>query len=246
MDMLAVHQKYGPIVRVAPNELALSHESAWRDVMTGSQELPKWTEYYKVQDPQPTYIMSAPIDEHAAIRRKLGQGFSDRAMREMEPIIQGYITQFSERLQQRCDEAQSEANIEKNAVVLDMHKWFNFLSFDLIGDLAFGESYDCLKNEEYHPWVAPIFEVTQISAIMSSMSHYPWLKRTLLRVFRSVIETKLRDHQAHTRVKLEARMALHRSDLVEGLLKAMGEDVSSHNGTFRRAVDTVVLVFDAV
>lgn len=242
MEMLAVHQKYGPIVRVAPNELAVSHESAWRDVMTGSQELPKWTEYYKVQDPQPTYIMSAPDDEHAAIRRRLGQGFSDRAMREMEPIIQRYITQFSERLQQRCGVAQSKENIKENAVVLDLHKWFNFLSFDLIGDLAFGESYDCLKNEEYHPWVAPIFEVTKISAIMSSMSHYPWLKRTLLRIFRSVIETKLREHQAHTRVKLEARMELHRSDLVESLLKAMGKDVSYPNND-RHTAEHVAFTF---
>lgn len=243
MDMLAVHQNYGPVVRVAPNELAISHESAWRDVMTGSQELPKWTEYYKVQDPQPTYIMSAPDDQHAATRRKLGQGFSDRAMREMESIIQGYITQFLERLQQRCDEAQSEVDMKKETVVLDLHKWFNFLSFDLIGDLAFGESYDCLKNEEYHPWVAPIFEVTQISAIMSSMSHYPWLKRTLLRVFRSVIETKLREHQAHTRVKLEARMELHRSDLVEGLLRAMGKDVSYSDNHINTAENPVSFFF---
>lgn len=227
MDMLAVHQKYGPIVRVAPNKLAISHESAWRDVMTGSQELPKWTEYYKVQDPQPTYIMSAPDDEHTATRRKLGQGFSDRAMREMEHTIQGYIKQFLDRIQRHCDNVRTEEDIGEEVVVLDLHKWFNFLTFDLVGDLALGEPYDCLKYEEYHPWVAPIFEVTQISAIMSSMSHYPWLKKTLLRVFRTVIETKLREHQAHTRIKLEARMALQRSDLVDGLLKAMEKDVSS-------------------
>lgn len=226
MDILTVHQKYGPIVRVAPNELAVSHESAWRDVMTGNQELPKWTEYYKVQDPQPTYIMSAPDDEHAATRRKLGQGFSDRAMREMEPTIQGYITQFLDRIQRHCDDANTEGEIEEEAAVLDLHKWLNFLHFDLIGDLALGDPYDCLRYEEYHPWVAPIFEVTQISAVMSSMSHYPWLKMIVLRLFRTVIETKLREHQAHTRIKLEARMALQRSDLVDALLRTMEKDVS--------------------
>jgi hypothetical protein len=28
-------------------------------------------------------------------------------------------------------------------------RWFNFTTFDLIGDLCFGESFDALKTEEY-------------------------------------------------------------------------------------------------
>lgn len=224
--MLAIHQEYGPIVRVAPNELAISHESAWRDVMTGSKELPKWTDYYKVQDPQPTYIMSAPDDEHTVIRRGLGSGFSDKSMRTMEPIIQDYITKFTQRLRQQCQGSKNDGDEQESAVVLDLHEWFNLLSFDLIGDLAFGESYECLEKGRYHPWVAPIFEVTHMSAIMSSLSHYPWLKTILLRVFRRLIQTKMKNHQAHTRVKLEARMALHRPDLIESLLKSVRNDVS--------------------
>ncbi|KAJ4390921.1 hypothetical protein N0V93_004520 [Gnomoniopsis smithogilvyi] len=226
-DMLAIHEKYGPIVRVAPNELAISHESAWRDIMTGGKELPKWAEYYKVQEPQPTYIMSAPDDEHAVIRRSLGSGFSDKSMRNMEPIIQRYITKFTNCLRQKCERRQSEANGEGNTAVLDLHEWFNFLAFDLIGDLALGKSYDCLEKGVYNPWVAPIFEVTHISAIMSSLGHYPWLKGTLLYVFRRLIETKMRDHQGHTRTKLNARMALQRSDLIESLVKIMSNDEQS-------------------
>lgn len=224
--MLAIHQKYGPVVRIAPNELSFSHGSAWRDVMTGSKELQKWPEYYQVQEHQTPYIMSAPDDEHAVIRRSLGSGFSDKSMRNMEPIIQGYITKFTERLRQQCEETHRDVHGAESAVVLDLHEWLNFLTFDLIGDLAFGESYDCLEKGVFHPWVAPIFEVTHMSAIMSSLSHYPWLKSTLLRVFRRLIQTKMRDHQAHTRQKLEARMALHRSDLIEDLLKKASNDVS--------------------
>ena len=28
-------------------------------------------------------------------------------------------------------------------------RWFNFTTFDLVGDLCFGEDFDALKNEEY-------------------------------------------------------------------------------------------------
>ena len=32
-DMLALHRRYGPVVRVAPDELAFSDPQAWRDIM---------------------------------------------------------------------------------------------------------------------------------------------------------------------------------------------------------------------
>jgi hypothetical protein len=41
----------------------------------------------------------------------------------------------------------------------------NFTTFDIIGDLAFGEPFGCLKNEKFHDWVALIFETIKIGAI---------------------------------------------------------------------------------
>lgn len=226
MKVLALHEKYGPVVRIAPNELAISHESAWRDIMTGSKELQKWTEYYKVQHHQPMSIMYAPDNEHAAMRRSLAWGFSDRAMRDMEPIIQEYANLLLQRLRQQCVKDQWEGNETGDEGAIDLHAWFNFMSFDLIGDLAFGESYGCLDKGEYHPWVAPLFQVTHMSAVMASLGHYPWLKRTLLWSFGHFIDKQIKTHQAHTRIKLETRMSMSRSDLIEGLLKTDLDTVS--------------------
>jgi tryprostatin B 6-hydroxylase len=33
---------------------------------------------------------------------------------------------------------------------LNVSKWFNYYSFDVMGDLAFGKSFDMLKNDEEH------------------------------------------------------------------------------------------------
>ena len=35
--------------------------------------------------------------------------------------------------------------------------WFNWTTFDLIGDLVFGESFGCLDNAHTHPWIASVF-----------------------------------------------------------------------------------------
>jgi cytochrome P450 len=221
-DMAAIHERYGPVVRIAPNELAFAHASAWRDIMAGKNEMPKWDEYYKVQHQQATNLMFAPNEEHAVMRRGISVGFSDRVLREMEPIIQSSVGLLMRRLRDQC-------NLPGGDSEVDMSAWYNFATFDLIGELAMGESYRCLENADYHPWVKPIFQVTHMSAIMSSMGHYPWFKSMLLRVFRSIISKKILEHQAYTRAKLTKRMETKRTDLVHGMLNINSKDVSSHN-----------------
>ncbi|GFF57341.1 toxin biosynthesis cytochrome P450 monooxygenase, putative [Aspergillus udagawae] len=45
-----------------------------------------------------------------------------------------------------------------------MVDWFNFTSFDILGDLAFGESFGCLGRKVMHPWIELIF--TSIKSVM--------------------------------------------------------------------------------
>jgi cytochrome P450 len=130
----------------------------------------------KVQDRQRTNIMFEPAEEHARMRRAAGVGFSDRVLREMEPLIQSSIGLLIRRLRDQCKSPEVYRNI-------DMSACYNFLTFDLIGNLVMGESYHCLEDADYHPWVRPIFQVTYVSTIMSSLGHYPWFKPTLLRCF---------------------------------------------------------------
>lgn len=218
-DVLSIHEKYGPVVRIAPNELAFAHPSAWRDIMGGKQELAKWDEYYKVQADQATNIMFAPAEEHARMRRAAGIGFSDRVLREMEPLIQDSIGLLIRRLRDQCKSPEVDGEI-------DMSKWYNFMAFDMIGNLVMGESYHCLENADYHPWVRPIYQVTHISAIVASLSHYPWFKSTLLRLFRPIISRKILNHQEYARVKLTKRMKINRTDLVQAMLDIDTDNVS--------------------
>lgn len=217
--MLSIHEQYGPVVRIAPNELAFAHSSAWRDIMGGKQDFAKWDEYYKVQHRQATNIMFAPDEEHARMRRAAGIGFSDRVLREMEPLIQNSIGVLIRRLRDQCKSPEVDGKI-------DMSKWYNFTAFDLIGNLVMGESYHCLENADYHPWVRPIYQVTHISAIVSSLGHYPWFKSTLLRLFRPIISRKILNHQAYARAKLTKRMKVNRTDLVQAMLDIDANNVS--------------------
>ncbi|KAK7921540.1 cytochrome P450 [Apiospora marii] len=39
----------------------------------------------------------------------------------------------------------------------DMTDWYHWTTFDALGDLAFGEPFDCLEKARYNPWVTHIF-----------------------------------------------------------------------------------------
>lgn len=139
-DILALHQRYGPVVRVAPNELAFAEPQAWKDIMghrTGGNdasgapagEMLKYDKFYLPIEGMPTDIVNAGREEHALLRRTMAHGFSDRSMREQQPLIKGYIDLLVKRLRERSGEGRT----------VDMAAWYNFTTFDVIGDLAFGE-----------------------------------------------------------------------------------------------------------
>lgn len=59
---------------------------------------------------------------------------------------------------------------------VDVTSWFHFLTFDIFGDLGFGESFDCLQTSKYHPWVALLFNSVKTASIVAAVRYYPLLR----------------------------------------------------------------------
>ena len=60
--------------------------------------------------------------EHGRMRRVLNHAFSDKAMREQEPLIQEYIDLLMKSLHQAAEEGPQ-----------NMVAWYQFVSVDIIG-----------------------------------------------------------------------------------------------------------------
>lgn len=98
-----LHRRYGPVVRIAPNELAFSSPQAWRDIYAykpGQEEIFKYQEFYRIFKHIPTSIGNADTFEHQRLRRHLSPAFSARAMRAQEPIIGSYVELLISRLKE--------------------------------------------------------------------------------------------------------------------------------------------------
>lgn len=72
-------------------------------------------------------------EEHARRRRIVSQGLSDAAVRFHEPTLLAHI--------RKCFMLLSGTDEPKNVA-----SWFNYLSFDIMGDVVFGMQYNLLGS----------------------------------------------------------------------------------------------------
>jgi cytochrome P450 len=86
--------------------------------------------------PGSTNLTMADERDHARQRRALAHAFSQRALMEQEDILQGYVNKFILRLKE----------LASTGTPANMVSWYNFCTFDIIGDLSFGEPFGCLEE----------------------------------------------------------------------------------------------------
>ncbi|KAI9041494.1 cytochrome P450 [Aspergillus affinis] len=219
-DMLALHEKYGDVVRIAPGELAFAHVDAWKDIhghqSNGGDECGKWMSFYKYADGTPTSIANAEREEHGILRRQLSHGFSERSMRAQEPLITQYVDLLIRRLHEKCGDGTKS---------IDMASWYNFTTFDIIGDLAFGKPFGSLENSVYHPFIPLLLKSAKTGTLMLSLSFYPLLKKLFLAMVPKSVVRAFQDHRDVSVAKLRERMQAgnERDDLIEGLLRKQDE-----------------------
>ncbi|KAK4201216.1 cytochrome P450 [Triangularia verruculosa] len=169
-----LHEKYGDVIRIAPNRVSFVHPDAYHAIRghrkAGQGEHGKDPIFYKMSLHN---ILGANREDHSRFRKILSHGFSAKAMQDQQPLITRYIDLLMNRLQRLTKGGKEEA-------VTDMGAWFNFTTFDVIGDLSFGAPFGCLENGSYHPWVTAILGgVKEFGTLLVMNWHFPSLPKIL-------------------------------------------------------------------
>lgn len=111
-----------------------------------------------------------------------------------------------------------------------MTKWYNWTTFDVIGDLAFGEPFGCLENSSYHPWVSLVFgSVKQTMILIQIRRNWPALDRFIRQHLMWYVARTRAQHVELTCSKVAKRMAAEdRPDFMRAMLakNTEGKDVS--------------------
>ncbi|KAG8164043.1 hypothetical protein KVR01_005961 [Diaporthe batatas] len=217
------HAKYGPVVRIGPNHLTFTDPRAWKDIYghrTGGEkdghqlEMSKSSATAHPISALPTTIINSDKEEHQRLRRALSHGFSDAAIRSQEPLIMKHVGKMISGLKDRCQEGKP----------LNMEAWYNWTTFDVVGELVFGLSFGCLDKFEYNPWVHSMLEAIKYGASMSAMV-YVGSSALVNLFFRFVGSKHLKQLNKYTNDMVVSRLNLNqeRNDLFEGMVKKQAE-----------------------
>ncbi|KAF2117930.1 cytochrome P450 [Lophiotrema nucula] len=168
-DSLALHKRYGPVVRVAPDELSYTDSNALKAIYghhnpatEGFSEFGKNPmEFNKPASGSWNILTSLNSEDHGRYRKLFSHSFSERGMREMQPRIQDFVTQLIYVLKESAGKGW-----------IDMQERYNWTTFDMIGDLAFGDSFHCLENQKTSPWIAAIFGNMKAAQFLVAIRHY--------------------------------------------------------------------------
>lgn len=216
------------MLRIRPNELAFAKEEAWQDIyghkgsvkraglLPGVRELPKHNLFYKAYPGQPESILTADYDTHMKWRKILAPAFSDKSLKVQEPLVMHYIDLLMTRMRERRGKA------------VDIVQWYNFTTFDVIGDLAFGDSFGCLENARYDPFVLLIMGTLKHNSVLLFL-RYMGLKTLSVVALFSLLRNNL-DLISSATETLKKRIASggSRPDLIQPFI----EDKESGGETF--------------
>ncbi|XHG09940.1 hypothetical protein AWENTII_012975 [Aspergillus wentii] len=199
--MVKIHEKYGPIVRISPTQLAIDGSIGWTEVFTRRSTMgPEFGKTATFYGPRNGIgILPAGQEDHQRQRRLMAYAFSAAALSEQESYLQHYADLLMKRLRERMLAGEP----------VDMTRWYNYLTFDIIGELAFADPFYCLEKSDYHPLVAMIFSGIRGNARMSFFDQYPLL-RPWVDLFMTTKEDmeKRRQYYMLARSKTEKRIAL--------------------------------------
>jgi len=73
-----------------------------------------------------------------------------------------YIDLFIERMREQAE----------NGKQVEMVTWFTFVSFDILGDLAFGESFGCLESGALHSWIGMIHTAVKSAITLQTIQRF--------------------------------------------------------------------------
>jgi len=145
-------------------------------------------------------IIRADDASHGRQRRLVAHAFSDKALKEQEPLLKQYV----DLLIQKINEIVKKDPTAK----INLVDWYNFTTFDIMADLTFGESLHLLDKSEYTPWVSAVFGSIKMGQFQQVFRTMPLVEYILNKTIPQSVIEKRKLHMAHSIDRVNKRLAV--------------------------------------
>ncbi|KAL7947782.1 cytochrome P450 [Trichoderma barbatum] len=174
----SLHEKYGLVVRVSPNELSFIGTDAREEIYgfrKGGPPMEKSPIFLGAVGSVngETGVSLALNKDHARQRKALGYLFSNNALAKLEDILQIHVHKLVAVLEKGASQNQA----------VNVSDWYTYLAFDMMGDLCFAEPFGCLDHASATEWSTSVINVfvaaTWTQGIRRISGVGTWLERLM-------------------------------------------------------------------
>jgi hypothetical protein len=136
---IALHEEYGPIVRISPNELCISDLNFVKTIYGANSRFLK-ADWYETVEPKDEDAMNLlgerDVEKYKHQRRLIGPLFTTQAVKKRENLLDEPILAFVRKMK------------EEKGKPVDLVKWMNILAIDLLTEITFSKSLDYVGRGE--------------------------------------------------------------------------------------------------
>ncbi|QRW02026.1 cytochrome P450 family protein [Ceratobasidium sp. AG-Ba] len=175
-----LHKKYGKFVRIAPNHISIADPDAIQIIYAHGNGTLKSEFYDAFVSIRRGLFNTRDRAEHTRKRKLVSHIFSQQNVLAFEPHIRRHVRNFCAKWDERCAAAAKGLSGD-DWEARDGQAWFdclphyNYLAFDIIGDLAFGSPFGMIAAQRDS---APVIEYTTSDDNKSTrvVKHVPAIK----------------------------------------------------------------------
>lgn len=141
-------------------------------------------------------ILTLDRANHARVRRVFQPAFSDRALKAQESLFLKHADLMVSTVRDASD----------NGKTVDMVNMYAFTTFDIMGDLTFGQPLGLLENADFIPWVQSAFEAIRVLPFIHLIKFYPLLNAAFNMFEPKWIKEQKRAHWGFTASRVTRRI----------------------------------------
>ncbi|PGH08723.1 hypothetical protein AJ79_05914 [Helicocarpus griseus UAMH5409] len=224
---LRLHQRYGPLVRLGPNNVSVGSPAAIPILYNTRTRFPK-SAFYPVMGNVahgkvvPTIFSTRDEFVHEMMKRPIAQVYAMTNLKTYEPLVESTEAFFFEKLEKLADERRA----------FDLGTWLHWFATDVIMEITFGKRFGFLEREEdvddilktierrfryvattcQMPWLDKLLHKNPLVGIFAKQRASPVLKFALER-----IAERKKERQGHPEKRGQQRDFLARFlDIKEG------------------------------
>lgn len=144
VEHIRLHEKYGDVVRLGPNDLSFSDPKALKAIYGLNKGFVK-SEFYPVQQAVagghrlPSLFSTTSEPFHAQLRRSVNSAFSMSTLIQYEPFVDSTTELFL---------AQTEKLYAKTGNPCNFSRWLQFYAFDVIGEMTYSKRHGFVEENK--------------------------------------------------------------------------------------------------